>query len=123
MSRRKFYDHTKISNIPDSRMLFNMSQHVMTNIFEQNESFLNILEDMPDRVTSFKTKISIPFDNHSADEILKEREFGIFWEFAIQGSVCNQRTCVCLNQWHNTTHICSSNPNWLHSGEVRFTSD
>ena len=71
MSRRKFYDHTKISNIPDSRMLFNMSQHVMTNIFEQNESFLNILEDMPDRVTSFKTKISIPFDNHSADEILK----------------------------------------------------
>ena len=52
-------------------MLFNMSQHVMTNIFEQNESFLNILEDIPDRVTSFKTKISIPFDNHSADEILK----------------------------------------------------
>jgi hypothetical protein len=46
MFRRKLYDHTKISNIPDSRMLFNMSQHVMSNTFEQNEFFLNILQDV-----------------------------------------------------------------------------
>ena len=71
MFRRKLYDHTKISNIPDSRMLFNMSQHVMTTTFEQNESFLDILQDVQDHATGFKTEISIPFDNHSADEILK----------------------------------------------------
>ena len=33
---------------------------------------------MQDRDTGLKTEISIPFDNHSADETLKELEFGSF---------------------------------------------
>ena len=50
----------------------------MSNTFEQNESLLDILQDMQDRATGFKTETTIPFDNHSADEILKEKEYGIF---------------------------------------------
>ena len=91
------YDHTNISNIPDSRLLFNMSQHVMTDIFEQNESFLNILQDVQDRATGFKTEISIPFDNHSADEILKEKEYGIFGNFPYEEvRVINRHVCVSI---------------------------
>ena len=59
-------------------MLYDMSQHITSNTFEQNESFLNIPQDVQDRATGFKTEIPIPVDNHSADEILKENEFGTF---------------------------------------------
>ena len=51
-------------------MLFNMNQHVVTDTFDQNESFLNIPQDAQDQATGFKTEISISFDYRSADDIL-----------------------------------------------------
>jgi len=50
----------------------------MTNTYEQNQTFLEIFEDIQERVVGFKTDVSIPFDNQSMNEILLEREFGIF---------------------------------------------
>ena len=95
--RRKLYDHTKVCNIPDSRMLFNMSQHVMSNTFEQNGSFLDILQDVQDHATGFKTEITIPFDSHSADEILKEKEHGIFGNLPYEEvHVINGHACVSI---------------------------
>ena len=78
MFKRRLYDHMKITNIPDTCLLFNMTEHNMINIYEQSQTFLEMLEDIQERVVGFKTDVSIPFDNQSMNEILLEREFGIF---------------------------------------------
>ena len=94
MFKRRLYYHTKISNISDTRLLFNMTKHTMTNTYEQNQTFLEILEDIQERVVGFKTDVSIPFDNQSMNEILLERKFCIFGNlsheevFEVGGHAC-----------------------------------
>ena len=94
MFKRRLYDLTKITSIHDSRLMFNMTKHTMTNTRDENETFLEILEDIHDRATGFETGVSIPFDYDSANEILLEREFGIFGNlpheevFEVAGHAC-----------------------------------
>ena len=70
MFRKKLYDHTKLTTIPDARLIFNMTQHVMTNTSEQNDSFFDILEELHERYEVFHSDITIPLDNQTAEEIL-----------------------------------------------------
>ena len=55
-----------------------MTKHVMSNTAEQNESFLEILQDIHERTTTYNTSITIPHDLQSAEDILKENRFAIF---------------------------------------------
>ena len=58
--------------------MFNVTQLTMNNTHEQNEIFLDIIQDLLDRSTGFETGIRIPIDCQSANEILMESKFGIF---------------------------------------------
>ena len=94
MFRQKLYDSSKISSLPDTRLMFNMTEHAMNNTHDQNDTFLDILEDIHDRSTGFQADVTIPFDRKTADEILMEREFGIYGNlpheevFNIGGHAC-----------------------------------
>ena len=94
MFQRRLYDPTQITNLPDSRLLFNMTEHYKTNTFDQNETFFEILEDVFERATRLETKVTIPFDQDSANKILNEHEFGIFGNlpheevFRLSGHAC-----------------------------------
>ena len=59
MYKRKLYDHTKLTSLSDARLLFNMTQHVMTNTAEQNDSFFDILEEVLSRSGPTKSAVSI----------------------------------------------------------------
>ena len=58
--------------------MFNMTQLTMNNTHEQNDIFLDIMQDLLDRSTGLKTGVRIPIDHQSANEILMESKFGIF---------------------------------------------
>jgi len=66
----------------------------MNNTHDQNDTFPDILEDIHDRLTGFQADVTIPFDRKTADEILMEREFGIYGNlpheevFNIGGHAC-----------------------------------
>jgi hypothetical protein len=97
MFRLRICDQTKITDLRDSRMLFNMAQHVMSNTEEQNESFLEILQDIRDRTIGYKTTISIPHDLQSAENILRENRFAIFGNLPYEEvHVIDGHACISL---------------------------
>ena len=49
MFRRRLYDGTKIVDVNDTRLLLNMTDHVMNNSADQNETFIAIMEDIINR--------------------------------------------------------------------------
>ena len=78
MFRRRLYDSTKIVDVNDTRLLLNMTCHVMNNSADQNETFIAIMEDIVNRATGFRTAINLPTDDDSVNKRLKYTEFGIF---------------------------------------------
>ena len=95
--KRNLFDHTKISSVPDSELLFNMAQHVMSNTEDQNEAFFDILKEIHDMSTGFKTDVTIPFDSQTANEVLKERKFAIFGNLPYEEvKVVEGHACISL---------------------------
>ena len=95
--RRKIYDHTKITNLKDSAMLFIMAQHVMNNTEEQNQNFLMIIDYIMEHVTGFEADVGVPMDEQSMNETLKERQYGIFGNLPHEEVVLiNNHACVSL---------------------------
>ena len=92
--KRRLYDSKNISSLVDARVMFNMTQLTMNSTHEQNEIFLDIMQDLLDRSTGFETGVSIPIDRQSANEILMESKFGIFGNlpheevFQLEGHAC-----------------------------------
>ena len=78
MFRRRLHDITRIVDVNDTRLLLNMTRHVMTISADSNETFIAIMEDIVDRATGLKTAISLPTDEDSVNKRLKDTEFGIF---------------------------------------------
>ena len=76
LARQNLYEIDKIASQGDARLLFNMADHYSSCGAEQKEVFLDIVEDLLDRSTSFQG-IQIPDNHKSADHILMDRTFGI----------------------------------------------
>ena len=77
---RRLYDHTKISSMTDTRLLFNLADKAINNSPEENDSLFEILEDVLDRAqpTQSDSHITIPINDNTAYKILKDSEFGIY---------------------------------------------
>ncbi len=74
-----------------------MTQHVMTNTAEQNDSFFDILEEVQARSGPSQAEVSIPTDNQSAEEILKEHWFGIFGNLPHEKvEIINNHACISM---------------------------
>ena len=96
MFRKKLYDYTKLTSVPDARLLFNMTQHVMTNTAEQNDSFFDILEEFHERY-GVSSDVTVPLDNQTAEEILKEKKYGIFGNLPHEKViVINNHACISM---------------------------
>ena len=76
LARQNLYEIDKIASQGDARLLFNMADYYSSCGAEQKEVFLDIVEDLLDRSTSFQG-IQIPDNHKSADHILMDRTFGI----------------------------------------------
>ena len=97
MYQKKLYDHTKLTALSDTRLLFNMTQHVMTNTAEQNDSFFDILEEVQERCGSLHSDVTIPIDNQLAEEFLKEHQFGIFGNLPHEKvEIINNHACISM---------------------------
>ena len=90
--KRDLFDSERISTLRDARLMFNMTQHTMNNTEEQNEIFLEIMQDLQDSNPNIDE--SIPTDQQSAREILMEGKYGIFGNlphedvFELEGHAC-----------------------------------
>ena len=77
--QRQLYDSRTISTLEDAQLLFNMTQHTMNNTQEQNDIFLDIMDDIHNRSSSkvFSGGF-VPTDHQSMKSTLLEGKFGIF---------------------------------------------
>ena len=97
MYQKKLYDHTKLTSVPDARLLFNMTQHVMTNTAEQNDSFFDIIEEVQERCGASHSDVTLPTNNQSAEQILKEHQFGIFGNLPHEEvELINNHACISM---------------------------
>ena len=75
---RDQHDNTRLINTRDTRLLLNMTEHVMNNTVSQNENYADITEDIVERAMGFDTDITIPADEDSMNLYLKDTKRGIF---------------------------------------------
>ena len=70
--RRKLYDKSRISSLSDTRLLFNMTDHTMSNTHDENDTFFDILEDIIEKANGTDFEVTIPMDHNAANEMLME---------------------------------------------------
>ncbi len=95
--RRKLYDISRISSLSDTRLLFNMTDHTMSNSQSENDTFFDILEDIIDKTNATEFKVKVPLDNNAASQVLMDTEFGIYGNLPYENVFeVNQHACVSL---------------------------
>jgi hypothetical protein len=92
--QRQLCDSRKHSTLEDAQLLFNMTQHTMNNTQEQNDIFLDMMDDIHNHTSGKDFSGFIPTDHQSMKDILLESKFGIFGNlphkevFGLAGHAC-----------------------------------
>ena len=106
IKRQEVYTPQHTSSLKDARLMFNITNHLVSNTANQKEEFLEILEDILERYSSGLegAEITLPVDMKSANAICLDGKFGIFNNLPCE-EIFNIGGHACISLNEKLSHI------------------